>query len=122
MLNRRVGAITLALTRSLRVHLTGGASAASFSAGTKSTGTFTPDPREGNIQHAINGGAHTLAPPNLPTSMRIEYENNGSAGTITTSGFTKVTGDTITTTNGHKFHFYLNKGNAYSHLHVQALQ
>jgi hypothetical protein len=101
--------------------LTGGFNATSFSAGTKSSGTFTPDPANGNIQHATNGGAHTLAPPSSTCSMLVEYVNNGSAGAITTSSFDKVVG-TFTTTNGHKFHCWITKSQNYSSLIIQALQ
>lgn len=99
-----------------------GYTATSYSAGTKSSGTFTVDPTLGNFQHATNGGAHTLAPPSSVCTMIVEYVNNGSAGAVTTSGFTYVTGDTITTTNGHKFAFFITKTQNYSHLHVQKLQ
>lgn len=124
------GAITGSLTghASLDVqlsggqNLTGGFTTTSYNAGTKSSGTFTPDPANGNIQHATNGGAHTLDPPSSVTTMIIEYVNNASAGTITTSGFTLVSGDSLTTTNGHKFLMQITKSNSYSHLNVQALQ
>lgn len=103
-------------------NLTAGFTATSFSAGTKSSGTFTPDPVNGNFQHATNGGAHTLAPPSSTCSIVIDYVNNASAGAITTSGFTKVTGDSFTTTNTNAFRCFITKGNNGSHLHVQALQ
>ena len=90
--------------------------------GTKSSGTFTPTMLGGNIRRAVNGGAHTLAPPTGDGTMIIQYTNNGSAGAITTSGFTRVTGDTLTTTNGHDFLFFITQINGFSHLHVQALQ
>jgi hypothetical protein len=99
-----------------------GFSATSYSAGTKSSGTYTPATTDGNFQHATNGGAHTLAPPSTVCTIIVEYVNDGSAGTITTSGFTKVTGDSFTTTNGHKFHCYITKTENYSHLNVVALQ
>lgn len=102
--------------------LTAGFSASSYAAGTKSSGTFTPDPASGNFQHATNGGAHTLAPPSATCSIVLEYLNNGSAGAVTTSGFTKVTGDSFTTTNGYKFACFITRTNSYSHLHVQGLQ
>lgn len=102
--------------------LTGGFAATPYSAGTKSSGTFTPDSANGNFQYATNGGAHTLAPPANPCSLCIEYTNNGSAGAVTTSSFTKVSGGTITTTNGNKFLFFVTKHQTYSHLHVQVLQ
>lgn len=102
--------------------LTAGFAATPYDAGTKTTGTFTPDEANGNLQQAVNGGAHTLAPPTNNTSMVIQYTNNGSAGSLTTSGFTMVTGDTVTTTNGHDFLFFITKINGFSHLHVTALQ
>lgn len=101
--------------------LTVGYDAAGFDAGTKTTGTFTPDPASGNFQHAINGGAHTLAPPGSTCSMVIQYTNNGSAGAITTSGFTRVTGS-FTTTNGHDFMCYIVRNNSFSHLNIVPLQ
>lgn len=99
-----------------------GYSATSYNAGTQSSGTFTPAAANGNLQHATNGGAFTLGVPASACSIVIELLNNGSAGSVTTSGYTKVTGDTLTTTNTSKFKLYINVGNAYSHLHVTALQ
>lgn len=93
-----------------------------YNAGTKSSGTFTPDPTNGNIQYATNGGAHTIAPPSNDCSMVIQYTNNGSAGAVTTSSFTYVTGDSLTTTNGHDFLLFITKINGFSHLHKQKLQ
>ena len=95
-------------------------------AGTKSSGTFTPDPRTSNFQHCVSGGAHTLAPPAYNCTMVILYKNDASAGTVTTSGFTKVDGDTLTTTNGHEFFMYITRVNdgstTFSALTVKALQ
>lgn len=104
--------------------LTAGYLSDSYSGGTISSGTYTPAPTTGqeNFQHYTNGGAHTLAPPASPCAVVIEITNNGSAGAITTSGFTKVTGDAFTTTNAHKFLAHITKSNASSHLHVTALQ
>lgn len=102
--------------------LTKGYNATENDAGTKSSGTFTPDPADGNFQKAVNGGAHTLAPPGSTCSIVIQYTNNGSAGAITTSSFTKVTGDSFTTTNGDDFLCYIVRNNGFSHLHVTALQ
>lgn len=77
-----------------------------YNAGTRSTGTFTPDPLNGLSQRAINNGAHTLAPPSTGSGdtvrMILLYTNGASAGAVTTSGFTRVTG-TFTTTNTHRF-------------------
>lgn len=102
-----------------------GYTASGYNAGTKSSGTFTPDPANGNLQYAVNGGAHTLAPPSTGTgnalTLIVQYTNNGSAGAITTSGFTKVDGS-FTTTNGHDFMCYMTVLNGFSHLNIVALQ
>jgi hypothetical protein len=102
--------------------LTAGFAGTPYNAGTKSSGTFTPNEANGNLQYAVNGGAHTLAPPTNNCTIIIQYTNNASAGSVTVSGFTKVTGGTITTTNGDDFFFFITKLNGFSHLHVQALQ
>lgn len=102
--------------------LTAGFAATPYNAGTKSSGTFTPDEANGNLQYAVNGGAHTLAPPTNNCTLVIQYTNDGSAGAITTSGFTVVTGDGFDTTNGNDFFAYITKCNGFSHLHVTALQ
>lgn len=91
-------------------------------AGTKSSGTFTPTYADGNVHTATNGGAHTLAPPTGTGTMIIHYTNNASAGAITTSGFTKVTGSSFTTTDTHKFMCFITTGNSVSLLNVVAMQ
>jgi hypothetical protein len=98
-----------------------GYSCTPYNAGTKTTGTFTPDPANGGQQYCTNGGAFTLAPPSSKTSMILEVLNNGSAGAVTTSGFTKVVG-TFDTTNGHKFACMILTTQSYSLLQIQALQ
>lgn len=102
--------------------LTVGFDSSDYAAGTKSTGTYTPAAADGNFQVATNGGAHTLAPPATSCAIVIHYTNNGSAGTITTSGFTVVNGDSFTTTDTHEFLCYVTKVNDVSHLNVVALQ
>jgi hypothetical protein len=102
--------------------LTGGARVTSKDLGTISTGTVTPDPGDRPMQHYTNGGAHTLAPSANGGSTLVDITNNGSAGAITTSGFTFVSGDAFTTTNGHKFRCHISIGSAGSLLTVQALQ
>ena len=104
------------------LNMLSGASATPFDAGTKTSGTFTPDEANANFQHVINGGAHTLAPPTNNCTLVIQYTNNGSAGTITVSGFTLVDGDDATTTNGDDFFYYITKLNGFSLLTVKALQ
>ena len=90
--------------------------------GTKSSGTYTPTYAGGNFKTATNGGAHTLAPQSGTGTIIIQYTNDASAGTITTSGWTIVTGDSLTTTNGHDFMMYLTVVAAFKHLHIVALQ
>lgn len=102
-------------------NLTAGFTATDYDAGTKSSGTFTPDPANGNFQYAVNGGAHTLAPPSASCTMIVQYTNNGSAGAITTSGFTKVSGS-FTTTNGDDFLCYITRCNGFTALDIKALQ
>jgi len=104
------------------LNMASGASATPYNAGTKSSGTYTPDEANANFQYAVNGGAHTLAPPTNNCTIVVQYTNNGSAGTITVSGFTKVDGDTATTTDGHDFFYYITKLNGFSLLTVKALQ
>jgi hypothetical protein len=98
-----------------------GYSATAFNAGTKSTGTYTPATSDGNFQYAVNGGAHTLAPPAGDCTIVVQYTNNGSAGAITTSGFTKVIGS-FTTANGDDFMCAITRCNSFSLLVITALQ
>jgi hypothetical protein len=103
--------------------IAGGADVTSKSLGTISSGTVTPDPGDRQMQHYTNDGAHTLAPhATKKGSFYLDITNGASAGAITTSGWTKVTGDSFTTTNGHKFRCICSLGNGGSLLQVQALQ
>ena len=106
--------------------LTVGFSATAYSAGTYSSGTFTPDVDLGNFQYVTNGGAHTLGVPSKNCTMVILYKNNGTAGAITTTSYTLVDGDDLTTTNGDEFFFYITRINdgatTFSLLTVKALQ
>ena len=105
-----------------------GYSGATTDAGTKSSGTFTPSPDTsgGGMLHFVNGGAHTLAPPAKNCTMVLLMKNNASAGTLTTSGYTLVDGDALTTTNGHEFFLYITRysdgSTTFSALTVKALQ
>lgn len=94
--------------------------------GTKTTGTFTIDEADNNIQRIVNGGAFTLAPPSLAStdscSVVVKITNNASAGAITTSGFTRTIGDAFTTTDGDKFMCFVAVDGSDSVLNVVALQ
>lgn len=110
------------LTSDTTATLSVGFDSSDYAAGTKSSGTYTPDPADGNFQVATNGGAHTLAPPSTSCSIVLHYTNNGSAGAITTSGFTLVDGDAFTTTDTHEFVCVVTKINDVSVLTIKALQ
>lgn len=99
-----------------------GVSTTSDDDGTFSTGTYTPTHAGGNIKHITNGGGFALAPPAATCSIIIEMTNNGSAGTMTTAGFTHVDGDALTTTNGDDFMLTIVKTQNFSYLNVKALQ
>ena len=94
-----------------------------YDLGTNSGGsTETLSALNGNIQSGINGGAHTLAPQAQLSTIVVQYTNNASAGTLTTSGYTKVTGDDLTTTNGDDFFLFSCVVGSFKHLNVVALQ
>lgn len=92
----------------------------SHPAGTFTTGTYTPDPADSNIQHATNNGAHTFAPPASPCSVIVEYVNGASAGAVTTSGFTLVEGE-FTAVEADKFLCFVVVSNTVSYLRIVAV-
>lgn len=104
--------------------LSGGANVTSFSIGTESTGTFTPDCGKGPLQFLVNGGAFTLAAPANDGSCDLLSTNNASAGAISFSGFTvgSNTGDALTTTNTNKFIIHIERINSTATYIIKALQ
>src|SRR3990167_2863822 len=102
--------------------VTGGVRVTVKDLGTISSGTVTPDPGDRPHQKYVNGGAHTLAPGTNQGSYWLDITNDGSAGAITTSGWTKVAGSSFTTTNGHKFACVCHISDLGSLLSVQAMQ
>jgi hypothetical protein len=92
--------------------------------GTKSSGTYTPDPTDANMITITNDGAFTLAAPTAAGSytLIISVTNDSSAGAITLSGFTKVTGDAFTTTDTEQFLLFITKLGTIAHVQVQSLQ
>ena len=106
----------------LGLELGSGYHAEVYDNGTVSTGTLTVDPEESNFQKVINGGAFTLAVPAENGNVILQVTNNASAGTITTSGFTTVSGDTLTTTDGDDFFLHITTLGSFSRLFVEALQ
>jgi len=113
---------TNAVRADITDNLTVGYTVTPYNAGTQSSGTFTPDPTQGNQQYITANGAFTLAPQTTASQIIIEVLNGASAGAITTSGYTKVTGDTYATTNTNKFLFFSTVTQTYKHLNIVALQ
>jgi hypothetical protein len=104
--------------------LTGGFTATAVDDGTKSSGTYTPSPADGNFRRAVNGGAHNFAAPTASGdyTLIVQYTNNASAGAITLTGFSKTSGDAFTTVNGDDFLVFITRVNGFSHAQVVALQ
>ena len=104
--------------------LSGGANVTSSNQGTKSSGTFTVDCGASPLQYITNGGAFTLAAPANDGSCIVRSVNNGSAGTITFSGFTigSNTGDALTTTNTSAFAIQIWRINGVSRYLISAYQ
>lgn len=104
--------------------LTTGIKATSANDGTKSSGTYLPVTTGGNFKRIVNGGAFTLAAPTETGdfTLVIQITNSATAGAITMSGFTKVLGNTFTTTSGHDFLIFVTKCNGFTLAHVAALQ
>lgn len=113
-----------AVAKAADTALTAGYTTTAVDDETKSSGTYTPSPNGGNMRRIVNGGAFTLAAPTTggDYTMVIEVTNNGSAGAITPSGFTRAVGDSLTTTNGHKFLLFITKLNDVAVLQRVALQ
>jgi hypothetical protein len=101
--------------------ITGGGIVTSNAVGTVSSGTTTLNPGTRPMWDYTNGGAHTLAPGSNKGSIILDITNNGSAGAITTSGWTKVVG-AFDTTNAHVFRCFCSIGAAGSLLTIQAMQ
>ena len=102
--------------------LTAGFSSTAVNDGTKSSGTYTLASSGSNYKTIVGGGAFTLAPQTTVCSIVVQLTNNASAGTITTSGYTIVTGDDLTTTNADDFFLYSTVIGSFKHLNVVALQ
>lgn len=116
-----ISGLASALSSNNTATLTAGFSSTPENLGTVSSGTVTPTPSTGNQKYYTNNGAHTLAPPSSVCTILIEITNGASAGAITTSGFTKVTGS-FDTTNAHVFTCNIVKNNTTSLLQIQAMQ
>jgi len=104
--------------------VSGGANLTAFSIGTVSSGTTTIDCGKNAVQYLTNGGAFTFAAPSNDGACVVLVTNNGTAGTITFSGFSvgSNTGDALTTTNTNKFMISVLRINGTATYTVKALQ
>ncbi len=110
------------LTAGATATISKGFTAAPFNLGNITN--FTIDITQGNYQYGTNHAAATWTAPTADGSTTILVTNDGSAGTITFSGFTvgSNTGDTLDTTNGHKFLISILRINGTATYSVTALQ
>lgn len=105
--------------------LTGGYTTTADDDGTKSSGTYTPDPAGGNMKRITNAGAFTLAPPSASGdyTLVIQITNASGAGAITLDPtWSKTSGSAFTTTVGDDFFVYITKCNGFTFANVVALQ
>lgn len=89
--------------------------------------TFTPDPANGNYQYGTHDSTNITSfnVPGSDCAIDILITNSGTAGSIAFSGSYSVssnTGDTFTTTTGHKFIVSIRRINGVSTYFVKALQ
>jgi len=87
-------------------------------------GNITIDPANGNYQYGTNHSAATITAPASDCSVTILITNDGTAGTLSFSGFTvgSSTGDPLTTTNTQKFLVHIIRINGTSTYIIKALQ
>ena len=82
-------------------------------------GTITLSPHtHGNFSYFKNNAAFTLEAPTKGGryTMVIYLLNQSAAGAITLSGFNRIVGDSLTTTNGDKFLLYVTKSSGGSNV------
>lgn len=100
-------------------NLTAGFTTDEYAHGEITTGTVTVSLTVEPVQTLTANGAFTLDPPASGAGhAEIWVTNGASAGAITTSGFTQVTGDTYATTNAKKYLFQIARSSVGSVLNV----
>ena len=103
--------------------LTAGFAGTDDDEGTFSSGTYTPVYTGGNFKKIVHGaGGFTIAVPAETSTIVTLLTNASASGTVVTSGYDKVTGDTIDNTGTNKFMLYHTRANSLSHLHIVAMQ
>ncbi len=95
--------VTLAALNLEDQTLAGGARVTVKDLGNLSGQTITPDPGDRPHQKLTNNGAGTIAPGSNYGDYYLDVINASGAGAITTSGWTKVSGDSFDTTTTSKF-------------------
>jgi hypothetical protein len=101
--------------------LTVGFTSAPHSIGVVSSGTVTPSFANGNMQTLTNNGTFTLAPPSSGSgTIIVQMTNGASAGTVTTSGFIPLPGDSLGTLNGNKYILQIIKFGSNTYLQISA--
>ena len=103
--------LTTYVSKTVDTALAAGYSASLVDDGVMSGGTYLPTFAGGNMHKITNGGAFTIAAPTAAGNytLVLKIVNNTSAGLVSFSGFTKIYGDNLTTTNGAKFLLYVTK-------------
>jgi hypothetical protein len=104
--------------------LTGGVHLTPFNIGTVTSGTTTIDCGNNAAQKMTNGGASTIAAPANDGQCIILITNNGSAGSISFSGFTvgSNTGASLDTVNAHEFSVFVWETNGVAAYNIFAHQ
>jgi hypothetical protein len=98
------------LTEAARQTLEAGFDTTPFDHGTKSSGTLTIDPKDGQYQTVVCNGAFTLAPASTTkyATVVLHITNGSSAGSISFSGMTKkYPSGSLNTINTNKFSVFL---------------
>jgi|GEM_PF-2687767 len=107
--------------------LKGGYTTTAVNDGTISSGSYSPDPlaaSPGNMRRIINNGSFTFAAPTRAGdySLEVLITNGTTAGAITFTGFSKVGGDALNTTNANKFKVFISKNTGILSASVMAMQ
>lgn len=92
--------------------------------GNFTSGTYTPSPVGGNFKTIQNRGSFTIADPTFAGNytLIVQLTNATGAGAVTLSGFSRVTGDALTTVVGNDFFLFITRCNGFTSCVVQALQ
>lgn len=105
--------------------LTGGFTNSGITAlGNISSGTTTLSPAGNNFFSLTVTGAFTLAAPTVSGNYTMvgQITIGAGAGAVTFSGFTRDTGDELTTVNGNVFLAHVTVIGAIKHIHITAMQ